>query len=95
MQMNKEIFAQTDRLVLRKFNLDDYLNLCGILQDEKAMYAYEGAFSDGEVQAFRTTPSFWQTTASTQTQRVMSSLQGICSFCSKISDSGEIPNPLF
>lgn len=29
MPMNKEIFAQTDRLVLRKFNL------CGILQDEK------------------------------------------------------------
>lgn len=49
MQMNKEIFAQTDRLVLRKFNRNDYLNLCGILQDEKAMYAYGGAFSDGEV----------------------------------------------
>ena len=29
MPMNKEISAQTDRLVLRKFNL------CGILQDEK------------------------------------------------------------
>ena len=29
MPMNKEIFAQTDRLVLRKFTL------CGILQDEK------------------------------------------------------------
>ena len=29
MPMNKEIFAQTDRLVLRKFNLR------GILQDEK------------------------------------------------------------
>lgn len=29
MPMNKEIFAQTDRLVLRK------INLCGILQDEK------------------------------------------------------------
>lgn len=28
--MNKEIFAQTDRLMLRKFNL------CGILQDEKS-----------------------------------------------------------
>lgn len=32
MQMNKEIFAQTDRLVLRKFNRNDYFNLCGILQ---------------------------------------------------------------
>lgn len=41
MQMNKEIFAQTDRLVLRKFNQNDYFNLCEILQDEKAMYAYE------------------------------------------------------
>ena len=44
MPMNKEIFAQTDRLVLRKFNL------CGILQDEKTMYAYESAFSGSEVQ---------------------------------------------
>jgi len=45
MPMNKEIFAQTDRLVLRKFNL------CGILQDEKkTMYAYESAFSDSEAQ---------------------------------------------
>lgn len=35
MPMNKEIFAQTDRLVLRKFNRNDYFNLCGILQDEK------------------------------------------------------------
>lgn len=50
MQMNKEIFAQTDRLVLRKFNRNDYFNLCEILQDEKAMYAYEGAFSYGEAQ---------------------------------------------
>ncbi len=44
MQMNKEIFAQTDRLVLRKFNRNDYLNLCGILQDEKAMYATRALF---------------------------------------------------
>ncbi len=35
MPMNKEIFAQTDRLVLRKFNRNDYFTLCGILQDEK------------------------------------------------------------
>ena len=95
MPMNKEIFAQTDRLMLRKFNRNDYFNLCGILQDEKAMYAYEGAFSDGEVQSFHTTPSFWQTTASTRTQRAMSSLQGICSFCSRISDSVRTQNPLF
>lgn len=51
MPMNKEVFAQTDRLVLRKFNRNDYFNLCGILQDEKkTMYAYESAFSDSEVQ---------------------------------------------
>ena len=35
MPMNKEIFAQTDRFMLRKFNRNDYFNLCGILQDEK------------------------------------------------------------
>ena len=50
MPMNKEIFAQTDRLVLRKFNRNDYFNLCRILQDEKAMYAYERAFSVSELQ---------------------------------------------
>ena len=38
MPMNKEIFAQTDRLMLRKFNRNDYFNLCGILQDEKKQY---------------------------------------------------------
>lgn len=51
MPMNKEIFVQTDRLVLRKFNRNDYFNLGGILQDEKkTMYAYESAFSDSEAQ---------------------------------------------
>lgn len=51
MPMNKEIFAQTDRLVLRKLNWNNYFNLCGILQDEKkTMYAYESAFSDSEAQ---------------------------------------------
>ena len=50
MPMNKEIFAQTDRLVPRKFNRNDYFNLCGILQDEKTMYAYESTFSDSEAQ---------------------------------------------
>ena len=35
MPMNKEIFAQTDRFMLRNFNRNDYFNLCGILQDEK------------------------------------------------------------
>ena len=31
-------------------NPSDFNSLCRILQDEKAMYAYEGAFSDQEVQ---------------------------------------------
>lgn len=31
-------------------NQDDFRALCGILQDEAVMYAYEGAFSDQEVQ---------------------------------------------
>lgn len=35
MPMNKEIFAQTDRLMLRKFNRNYYFNLGGILQDKK------------------------------------------------------------
>lgn len=35
MPINKDIFAQTDRLMLRKFNRNDYFNLCEILQDEK------------------------------------------------------------
>jgi len=30
----------------------DYSSLCGILQDEDVMYAYEGAFSDDETQAW-------------------------------------------
>ena len=41
---------ETDRLYLRKMNQDDYGALCKILQDEETMYAYEGAFSDAEVQ---------------------------------------------
>lgn len=44
MPMNKEIFAQTDRLVLRKFNRNDYFNLCGILQDEKNNVRLRGRF---------------------------------------------------
>lgn len=40
---------ETERLYLRKLTEDDYDNLCGILQDEEVMYAYEHAFSDSEV----------------------------------------------
>lgn len=44
-----ERILQTERLALRKLDNGDFENLCTILQDEKAMYAYEHAFSDAEV----------------------------------------------
>lgn len=42
----------TERTFLRRLTEDDFDNLCKILQDEKAMYAYEHAFSDEEVHAW-------------------------------------------
>ena len=44
------MILETKRLYLREMNPSDFNSLCRILQDEKAMYAYEGAFSDHEVQ---------------------------------------------
>lgn len=41
---------ETERLFLRELNENDFGALCKILQDEETMYAYEGAFSDEEVQ---------------------------------------------
>ena len=41
---------ETERLYFREMNQDDFDSLCRILQDEDTMYAYEGAFSDNEVQ---------------------------------------------
>lgn len=41
---------ETERLYLREMVPSDFPSLCKILQDETAMYAYEGAFSDAEVQ---------------------------------------------
>lgn len=41
---------ETKRLYLREMDQGDFPSLCRILQDPEAMYAYEGAFSDGEVQ---------------------------------------------
>ena len=40
----------TARLILRHMNQNDYKSLCKILQDEAVMYAYNGAFSNNEVQ---------------------------------------------
>lgn len=44
------MILETERLYLRKMNQADFRSLCKILQDEETMYAYEGAFSDSEVQ---------------------------------------------
>lgn len=44
------MILDTKRLYLREMDQGDFSSLCEILQDEKTMYAYEGAFSDGEVQ---------------------------------------------
>ncbi|MCP1111375.1 GNAT family N-acetyltransferase [Ohessyouella blattaphilus] len=41
---------ETERLYLREMNKADFESLCKILQDEETMYAYEGKFSDTEVQ---------------------------------------------
>lgn len=41
---------ETERLYLRRLTQADFDALCKILQDEETMYAYEGAFSDAEVQ---------------------------------------------
>lgn len=46
------MILETKRLVLREMTQDDLPALCRTLQDEKAMYAYEHAFSDAEAQAW-------------------------------------------
>lgn len=43
------MILETERLYLRELEESDFQALCRTLQDEKAMYAYEGAFSDEEV----------------------------------------------
>lgn len=44
------MILETERLYLREMSQSDFTSLCKILQDEETMYAYEGAFSDAEVQ---------------------------------------------
>ena len=41
---------ETQRLSLREMTQADFPALCTILQDEAVMYAYEGPFSDAQVQ---------------------------------------------
>lgn len=44
------MIIETERLFLRKITQNDFIDLCKILQDDDVMYAYEGSFSNGEVQ---------------------------------------------
>lgn len=44
------MILETERLYLRELEQSDFFALCRILQDEQTMYAYEGAFTDAEVQ---------------------------------------------
>lgn len=43
---------ETERLVLREMEEGDFPALCKIMQDKETMYAYEGAFTDEEVQGW-------------------------------------------
>ncbi len=43
------IIAETERLLLRELNDEDYPDLCRVLQDEEVTYAYERTFSDREI----------------------------------------------
>ena len=42
----------TERLYMREMDQGDFPSLCLMLQDDDVMYAYEGAFSDEEAQAW-------------------------------------------
>lgn len=44
------MILETERLYLREMKQSDFETLCKTLQDEDAMYAYEGALSDTEAQ---------------------------------------------
>lgn len=48
--MGPDVILTTERLVLREMQQADYPALCRILQDADVMVAYEGAFTDSEVQ---------------------------------------------
>lgn len=49
MYLNGGNMIETQRLLLRELNENDFDSLCKILQDKDVMYAYEGPFSDEEV----------------------------------------------
>lgn len=43
-----KMILETERLMLREMNQEDYEALCRMLQDEEVMYAYEHAFEEEE-----------------------------------------------
>lgn len=48
----EKFIIETERLALRRMNAGDWDALCAILQDDVTMTAYEGAFTDEEVQTW-------------------------------------------
>ncbi|MEG0468178.1 MAG: GNAT family N-acetyltransferase, partial [Mucinivorans sp.] len=46
------MILQTERLILRELTQNDFDDVCKLLQDPTVMFAYEGAFSIQEVQAW-------------------------------------------
>ena len=43
------MILETERLRMREMTMADFGAICRIMQDAETMYAYEGAFTDGEV----------------------------------------------
>ena len=43
------MILETERLRIREMTMADFAAICRIMQDAETMYAYEGAFTDGEV----------------------------------------------
>ncbi len=50
--VDKRVILETDRLQLREMRMSDLAALSVMLQDEKVMYAYNGAFNDEETVAW-------------------------------------------
>ena len=44
-----QIILETERLILREMDADDYADLAEMFQDPRVMYAYEHEFSDEDV----------------------------------------------
>ena len=50
--VDKRVILETDRLQLKEMRMSDLAALSVMLQDEKVMYAYNGAFNDEETVAW-------------------------------------------